>query len=290
MNIRELLAIGFTELNKINIDNPAFEAGLILAHVLKKERIYLYLNENEEVPDNLTTEFIEKLGWRLKRKPLQYITGKQEFMGLEFKVNSSVLIPRSDTEILVEKVVTIYNKKDKVNILDIGTGTGCIAISLAHYLKSAQIMGIDISQNALKIAQKNAEINQVSHRIEFKQSDLFTSLGPNFYGKFDLIVSNPPYIDKQEMADLNDEVKLYEPNLALYGGEDGLYFYRLILKESRKYLKNSAKLVFEIGYRQKEELIKIINNKYYKYLETIKDLGGNDRVMIADYTAHGSNF
>ena len=207
--------------------------------------------------------------------PLQYITNNQEFMKLNFFVDENVLIPRADTEILVEEVISLAND-DKNKILDVCTGSGAIAVSLAKYIKNSNVMAIDISKEALKIAEKNAFNNNVN--IKFIESDLFNNLEEN---DFDIIVSNPPYIRENVINELSIEVK-HEPKIALDGGKDGLDFYRKLSSESYKYLKEDGYLCLEIGYDQKNEVIEILKNeKKYKNIYSKKDLFGNDRIIIA---------
>ena len=217
-----------------------------------------------------------------KRKsgiPSQYIVGKCEFMGYDFFVDENVLIPRADTEVLVEKVLEFSAKNKFKNILDMCTGSGCIAISLVlNGIEKAA--GADISQGALNIAEKNAEYNDVKNKTEFIHSDLFE----NIEGVFDAIVSNPPYIPKEDIKSLMREVKDHEHLSALDGGDDGLDFYREITKQSRKYLKDGGMLFYEIGYNQSEDLHKIMEENGFEKVTTVKDYAGLDRVVFGTKT------
>jgi release factor glutamine methyltransferase len=280
MRIKDLLKNAYIDLEESNISNPALEAGLLLANVLNKDRIYLYLNSDEEVNSNIESEFLNNVKLRKNNMPIQYIIGNQEFMGLNFKVDENVLIPRADTEILVEEAIKFGNNKEKINILDIGTGSGCIAVSLAYFLKNSEITAIDISNKALEIASKNANINKVNNRVKFLKSDIFSNVPESYYKKFDLIVSNPPYIDNEDFKNLNKDVKDYEPKSALYGGKDGMFFYDKILENISNYLKKDGLVIFEIGYNQKLKIKELIKKYNLKYNNTIKDLSKNDRVVL----------
>ena len=206
--------------------------------------------------------------------PIQYITNKQEFMQLNFFVNENVLIPRSDTEILVEEIIENYKNKE-VKILDLCTGSGCIAISLKKYIENSKVYAIDISEEALNIAKQNAMNNETD--ITFIKSDMFSNIKEE---KFDIIVSNPPYIKTEVIKKLDKEVKK-EPLIALDGGNDGLYFYKKIIEEGYKFLNEEGKIFFEIGYDQKEDIINLINNNNkYELIKTKKDLENNDRIIV----------
>lgn len=207
---------------------------------------------------------------RAAGEPFAYIVGSKEFMKLNFIVNEHVLIPRDDTEILIEEAIKLKRK----SVLDMCTGSGCIAISLAKYIENACVDAVDISENALEIARKNAEINNV--KVDFISSNLFENISK----KYDLIVSNPPYIPSENISDLQCEVK-NEPHLALDGGKDGLDFYREISKQALNYLNDSGILMYEIGYDQGESVPNILKECGYEDIRIIKDLSGNDRVVIA---------
>ena len=248
----------------------------LLKYVLNVNETYLVINMENELPieqENILKSYINKI---IHGTPLQYITGKQEFMGIEFEVNENVLIPQPDTEILVEETLKIIKnmaKKD-IKILDLCTGSGAIAISISK-LQNIKVTASDISNKALEIAKKNNIKN--SANVEFVESDLFKNLKED---KYDVIVSNPPYIKREVIKKLNKDVQK-EPIIALDGGYDGLDFYRKIINESEKYLKFNGYLCFEIGYDQKEDVIGIIKNKE-RYINTYskKDLYGNDRIII----------
>ncbi|AUG56306.1 peptide chain release factor N(5)-glutamine methyltransferase [Acetivibrio saccincola] len=310
MILKDVLKEGVNFLKSSGNEAPAFEAGVILCHVLKCRKVFLYTHDDYNLNEKEYREYIEAVRKRANGEPLQYITGHQEFMSLDFKVTPDVLIPRQDTEILVESVleyakdekVTKYinvkdskdiedtkhiestkNTKDSsIDILDIGTGSGCIAVSLAHYIKNSRIVAVDISQKALDVAKYNAQKNNVADRIEFICGDIFTGLKNIFRGgkkKFDVIVSNPPYIASHEIPYLEKQVKDFEPLKALDGGDDGLDFYRFIVKEGVNFLKREGLLALEVGINQAWDVLKMMGEKYLN-IKVVKDLSGIERVVM----------
>ena len=257
------------------IDSPKLKARLLLQYVLglKREQIIIY--DNKEITQQKEKTYMQNLEKLIKGIPLQHITNTQEFMKMNFYVNSNVLIPRPDTEILVEEVIKLGKTKKNPTILDLCTGSGAIAVSIAKYLPNCKVYASDISQEAIEIAKMNAKNNDVD--VEFIKSDLFEKL---IGMKFDIIVSNPPYIRTSVIKTLDAEVQK-EPMLALDGGKDGLDFYRKIVEEAYSHLKYNSYLCFEIGYDQKEEVTEIIKNaKVYSGTYCKKDLYANDRVII----------
>ncbi len=277
MTIKELLNQGIMILKNENVDGPKNKARMILEFTLKKTREYLIIYDKKEVTPNQRDEYIKNLKRLISGEPLQYITGIQEFMKLKFLVTKDVLIPQPDTEILVEEVLKIVAKIDNPIILDLCTGSGAIAISIAKYAPNVKIVATDISKKALDIAKQNAKLNGVANNIEFIQSNLFDKLKDM---KFDIIVSNPPYIPTEEILSLPKDVQ-EEPKIALDGGKDGLDFYRKISKEGYKYLNRQGYLALEIGYNQRENVKKIIKEQK-RYVETYskKDLCQNDRIIV----------
>lgn len=275
MTIKEILSKGMIMLKGSNVDSPKLKARLLLQYILKKPRQYLIVYDNEEVGKKEQWEYFVNIEKLANGVPLQHITHTQEFMKMDFYVDENVLIPRQDTEILVEEVIKIAQKINKPKILDLCTGSGAIAISIAKNISDAEIYGIDISQKALDIAKRNAK--ELQANVKFIKSNLFNKLDKM---KFDIIVSNPPYIKRRDINYLSEEVQK-EPNLALDGGIDGLDFYRKITEQAIDYLKLGSYLCYEIGFDQKDEVIDIIN-KQQQYSKTYckKDLGGNDRVII----------
>ena len=245
-NIKKTVATGCLLLKRSNIENFKDECLLILEHVLQKDRAFLYTYPEHILTSKQYNTFMDFINKRCSHQPLQYLLGYQEFMGLKFMVNPNVLIPRQDTEILVESIINSTPHCDNTYILDIGTGSGCISISLANFIQNATVIAVDISKNALKTAYLNAKLNNVLDCIFFVQNDILDNFGrfwdnhldafnremPSIH-KFDIIVSNPPYIPLDEMKKLDTDVVDFEPNIALYGGIDGLDFYRQIIARAQ---------------------------------------------------------
>ncbi len=275
MTIKETLKKGMIILKNNNVESPKLKSRLLLQYILKKSRQYLIIYDNEEIGKKEQWEYFINIEKLTKGVPLQHITHSQEFMKMNFYVNEDVLIPRPDTEILVEEVIKIAKNIDRPKILDLCTGSGAIAISIEKNLANAEVFAVDISEKALEVARKNA--NRLEANIKFIKSNLFNNLKKM---KFDIIVSNPPYIKKEDIKLLSSEVQR-EPEIALDGGSDGLEFYRKITKQAIEYLKFKSYLCFEIGYDQKKEVLEIIEKEKH-YIDTYckKDLCGNDRVII----------
>lgn len=277
MNIKQALEEARNILKSNNFEDSNIIAKELLSYVLKKDKVYLTINSDTALTDTEYAEFTKYIEQIIDGKPLQYITQKQEFMGIDFFVNEDVLIPQPDTEILVETVLDICKRygKQSLRILDLCTGSGAIAISLSKILNT-QVFASDVSIKALKVAEKNNVMNNT--KVEFIESNLFEQINGE---KFDIIVSNPPYIKNEEIKSLSKQVQ-NEPYIALAGGEDGLDFYRKIIDEAYKYINKNGYLCLEIGYDQKEDLIKLIKqNENYEYENCIKDLSNNDRCIIA---------
>ena len=276
MNIQELRKKGRDKLINANVYEANIKADILLQYVLGMTKTELISNSLKEVTDSEEKGYIEYLEQIVKGKPIQYITNIQEFMKLNFYVDENVLIPQPDTEILVEETLKKINEKSKT--LDLCTGSGAIAISIDHYAKSKtklEIFASDISKEAIKIAKKNAEYNKAN--IKFILSNMFENIKEK---DFDILVSNPPYIEKNIIPTLSKEVQS-EPQIALDGGEDGLDFYRIIAKEGYKYVKSGGYILVEIGYNQKENVINIFKKYEKKYIaiKCIKDLNRQDRVI-----------
>lgn len=278
MTINEVLNQAVIMLKNENIEAPKNKARMLLQATLKKSREYLMIYDTKEITSEEREKYIKNVKRLIQGEPLQYITGRQEFMKINFLITKDVLIPRPDTEILVEEVIKISENIKNPVILDLCTGSGAIAISLAKYIKNVHICAVDISSKALKIAKKNAELNGVKNNIDFIESNLFDKIKDK---KFDIIVSNPPYIETDTIKKLSKEVQK-EPKIALDGGKDGLDFYRKISNNGYRFLKRQGFLCLEIGYNQKNTVKQILENKKrYVNIRCIKDLCENDRVIIA---------
>ena len=277
MTIKQAIIKGVTILKLEKISTPKLKARLLLQYVLKKPRQYLIVYDNQKLTEFQEKEYLKYIDLLKQGEPIEHITHQKEFMKLNFYVDENVLIPRQDTEILVEEVIKIAKKINAKKILDLCTGSGAIAVSLAKYLENVQLTALDISGKALDIAISNAKNNHVQEKITFVESNLFEDLAQE---KYDIIVSNPPYIKRKEIENLDMEVRR-EPKIALDGGEDGLDFYKKIIDKGYEYLKYGGYICLEIGYDQKEEVMKIIDDKK-QYINTYckKDLYDNDRVIV----------
>ena len=277
MQIKDVMRKGMIKLKTNGVKEPNLKSRLLMQYILNKPREYLLVNDNKKLTLRQNVDYFKVIKKLIEGIPLQHITHQQEFMKLMFYVDENVLIPRSDTEILVEEVIKIAKKINAKKILDLCTGSGAIAISLAKYIKEAQITATDISEKALRIAKLNARNNNVDDKITFISSNLFQNIPEE---KYDIIVSNPPYIKRKVIESLDKEVKK-EPIIALDGGKDGLEFYKKIIYSSYEYLKYKGYLCLEIGYDQKNEVIDLIN-KEGKYINIYskKDLYDNDRIVI----------
>lgn len=277
MTIKELLAKGTVMLKGENLDSPSIKARLLLQDTLNKPRQYLLVHDTEQVKEESATKYLTNIEKVKKGTPIEHITHLKEFMKMNFYVNENVLIPRQDTEILVEEAIKIAKRINAKKILDLCTGSGAIAISIAKYINGAEVTATDISNEALRVAKRNATNNEVQNQITFIQSDLFESIGNT---KFDMIISNPPYIKKDVIKKLSKEVQS-EPLIALDGGYDGLDFYKKIVSKAYEHMKFGGYLCLEIGYDQKESVTDLIE-KEGNYINTYskKDLYDNDRIIV----------
>ena len=277
MTIKEAYEYGQEQLKKVQIEDADLDAWYLLEHVTGITRAKYFMDMNRMLSEKEEVKYRECVAIRAKHIPLQHITGVQEFMGLEFCVNEYVLVPRQDTEVLVESVLAVL--KPGIRVLDMCTGSGCILISLLKLCGFADVSGVgaDVSEEALKVARKNAENLDVD--ATFLPSDLFS----NVTEQYDLIVSNPPYIRTAVIEELKEEVKLHDPFIALDGKEDGLYFYRRIVEESTNHLKKGGKLYFEIGHDQGEDVSSLMKEAGFVDVTVKKDLAGLDRVVFGAY-------
>lgn len=272
MTYCEAVAAGEKILSNVGITDPRIDSWLLLEMACKIDRNFYYMHMDEEMTSEQIEEFKSLLKKRGEHIPLQYITGEQEFMGLTFHVNSHVLIPRQDTETLVEEALKLV--KPGMKIMDMCTGSGCILISILKNAKDTSGCGFDISKQAINVAKENAKLNEVV--ADFEKSDLFEHVTE----RYDMIVSNPPYIRTDEIVKLMPEVSEFEPVQALDGKEDGLFFYRKIIKECRDYLNPGGYVLFEIGYDQGEDVSEMMRYAGFLNVHVVKDLARNDRVVI----------
>lgn len=275
MEYKKLYEWGRAKLQNAGIEEADLDARLLLEYICGTDRNTLLVHGDRAVSEKEQSQYEDFIGKREKRIPLQYITGEQEFMGLSFAVNENVLIPRQDTEILTEEA--LRNLEDGMAVLDMCTGSGCILLSLLNYTNDCVGVGADISKKALEVAEENNR--RLGKNAVFIQSNLFEKVE----GKFDMIVSNPPYIPYDVIPTLMEEVKTYEPLTALDGREDGLYFYREIVRQAGKHLNRGGQLLFEIGCEQAADVSKLLLDAGYKEVQTVKDLAGLDRVVFGTY-------
>ena len=276
MNALELLNIGANELRKRKIDTFRLDSELLLSKTLNKKREEILINLDLEVCAKNLLKYKNLIVRRSQNEPIAYILKEKEFWSKTFFVNSDTLIPRPETELLVEKLITTFKEK-KISILDMGTGSGCILISLLSELKSSKGIGIDISKKALEIAKKNANRNGISNNIKFFNKPIDSE----FNQKFDLIVSNPPYIISNEIKNLKEDVKKYEPRIALDGGNDGLDLIKKIIYKTKYILKVKGMLALEIGNEQFKKVSEILIKKNFKIVHIIKAFKDNVRCIIS---------
>ena len=273
---RELFNYGKALLKRSGVAETEPDAWLLMEYVFDIDRTWYFLHQEEEAGEEKAEQYTRLLEKRAQHIPLQQLTCQAWFYGLEFYVNEHVLIPRQDTEILVEEVLKEAGGRKGLKVLDLCTGSGCILLSLLEHLEQAQGMGADLSEQALLVAEKNAQMQEKTEQTRFVRSDLFEAV----CGQFDILVSNPPYIRTSVIRELMDEVRLYEPRMALDGHEDGLYFYRKIAARAGEYLKGNGILAFEIGYDQGEAVSGLLEKEGYREIRIVKDLAGLDRVVI----------
>lgn len=280
MTYRECYEQGCRTLQAAGIEEATLDARLLLEAVCGTDRNDLLVHGEQPVMPQAEEKYLNWIRQRAEHIPLQQLTGEQDFMGLTFSVNEHVLIPRQDTEILVEEVLKELH--DRMRILDMCTGSGCILLSLLHYSNDCEGLGVDLSAEALEVAGRNVLKVLTPEKAEhahFLQSDLFEKVE----GKFEIIVSNPPYIASAEVEKLMPEVRDHEPRMALDGTEDGLHFYRRIIKEAGKHLVNSGMLFFEIGYDQGQAVSELMRTQGYREVQVVQDYAGLDRVVLGTY-------
>ena len=273
MTYREAIVLGEKNLQQADIADAKTDSWLLLAMACKIDHTYYYMHIDEEMSEEQVREFEVLIKKRAERVPLQYITGEQEFMGLTFHVNSNVLIPRQDTETLVEEALKVI--KPGMKVMDMCTGSGCVLISILKNAHDVEGIGYDISKQAINVAKENAKFNEVP--VVFERSDLFEDVVEN---DFDVIVSNPPYIPTDVVATLMPEVSQFEPREALDGKGDGLYFYSKILEQCKNYMKPDGYILFEIGCEQGDAVSTMMRLAGFSEVHVIKDLARNDRVVM----------
>jgi release factor glutamine methyltransferase len=284
-SIAEAISQGGNKLREAGVSAPRREAGSLVEHVLKRDRSFILSHGEDPLDEDQLEQFYGYLERRAQGEPLQYITGHQEFFGLDFEVTSDVLIPRPDTEILIETALKLLaGSKVAPFICDVGTGSGCVAITLLYELRKipgTQALAIDISPEALAVAKRNAARHSVRDRIDFVISDCFASLDSAnpLQSSFDLIVSNPPYVEEQALAGLQREVRDYEPRVALTAGPDGLTIIRRLLLEAGSFLKTGGYFLFEIGFSQRAAVEQLIDRDRWKLLDIHQDLQGIPRTV-----------
>ena len=277
MNYQEALSKGTKILKSSNIKSFNLDSEILLASSLKLDRTRLLLNLNNKINKNQKQIFFNFIKRRKENEPIAYILGFKEFWKNSFKINKSVLIPRPDTEILVEQILKEIKKNETKQILDIGTGSGCIILSVLNERKNSFGYGIDVSKKAIILAKNNAKIQHIGNRIKFLHSDI-----DNYYfGKYDLIVSNPPYIKLSDIGVLDKDIKFFEPNLALNGGVDGFSKIRKVIKKSSILIKKKGKLILEIGFNQEIKTKKILKANGFYINRIVKDFAGINRCIVS---------
>lgn len=276
MNALELINFGASELRRKKIGTSRLDSELLLSKILDKNREEILINLEQKICQKYFLKYKQLIQRRSQCEPIAYIVKEKEFWSKNFLVSSDTLIPRPETELIVEKLTKIFEEK-KISILDIGTGTGCILISLLSELKNSKGIGIDISKKALRIAEKNSEQHGMKNKIKF----FHKSLDSKFYQKFDLIVSNPPYIKKSEIKNLQEDVRKFEPRIALDGGNDGLDLIKKVIYKSKYILKIKGMLALEIGNEQFNKVSKILKKNNFKIEHIIKEYKDNIRGIIS---------
>ena len=277
MNIENVLNEGIDILKKNKIPNPQLDSEILLSNLIKKDKKYIILNPKEFLNSEQTETFKNLIERRKKREPIAYLINKKEFWKDEFFVNKDVLIPRPDTELIIEQVIKIYSKDSELQVLDIGTGSGCILLSILKERPNFYGTGIDISKKSINVSKLNAKQLNLTSRVKF-----FHSSVDNFkIGKYDLVVSNPPYIELFNLKYLEKDVVNFEPKLALSGGFDGFSKIRKVIYKAKTLIKKNGKFILEIGFNQKNKVKKILKEEGFYVNKAIKDYGNNDRCIIS---------
>ncbi|MBP7710053.1 MAG: peptide chain release factor N(5)-glutamine methyltransferase [Rickettsiales bacterium] len=292
MKISSALAQARLELDSKGVSSSKLDSLILLSHALLVSKEQIIFNPDRELNEAQQKVFFDLIKRRAAREPVSHLINKREFFGEDFFVSKDVLDPRPDSESLIELVLKkLPDKNQKLKILEIGVGSGCLVITLLKAFQMADAIGVDISEEALKICQKNAETHQVQNRLNLKKSDLFSALNPN--EKFDLIISNPPYIPSQEIETLEPEVKNHEPRTALDGGADGLDLYKKIAASAKNFLKKDGKIILEIGFGQQKDVTKIFADNGLLLIDSRRDLSGIERALCFNSrstSSSGSSF
>ena len=277
MNIESAIKKASFELKKKNIKTALLDSEILMSKVLKEDRSSIILNSERTLSKQDYIYFRKLVSNRLRNKPVAYLIGKKSFWKYEFELNDNVLIPRPDTELIIEQVLKIYNKNENINFLEFGVGSGCIILSILKERKFFFGKGLDLSKDCIKICRKNAIRLKVKNRLKLYKSDI-----DNFsLGKYDLIISNPPYIKKLDFKNLKRDVVKFEPKLALDGGLEGLSCFRKIIKKSSELIKNRGKLILEIACDQKRDVVKILRDNGFYINKILRDLANNERCIIS---------
>ena len=277
MNLETAISDGYKKLKNNNIKSALIDSELLISNVIDKSREFVVLNSNEVICEKDLSKFKDMINQRSEGKPIAYLINKKFFWKNEFYINKHVLIPRPDTEVVIEQVLKVYKNRTNINFLDIGFGSGCILLSILKERKDFRATGVDISNHALKVCEINAYKLGVSNRVKLINSDI----DKFSLGKYDLIISNPPYIKNSDLKYLEKDVKEFEPELALNGGLDGISEIRKVVKKSSELIKFGGKLILEIAYNQKQEVKKLLKVNGFYINSVVKDLGKNDRCIIS---------
>ena len=277
MDLQTAIKNGNQELKKNNISSSQLDAEILISSVIKKKRDYVILNLNRDLSFSQLKYYKDLIKERAKGKPISYLIGKKEFWKYEFKINEGVLVPRPDTELIVDQVLGLYKNKSKIRLLEIGTGSGCIILTILKEKKDFYGVGVDISKVCIENSKINSKKLGLNNRVKFFKTDV-----DNFtFGKYDLIISNPPYIKKLDLKYLEKDIISFEPKIALNGGLDGLSEIRKVIFKSSGLIKIKGKLILEIGFDQKTQVIKLLKNRGFYINRVLKDLANNDRCIIA---------
>jgi release factor glutamine methyltransferase len=277
MNIADAIKHTRAELESADVPNASMDAGILVSHVVDRDKAYLIAHPEHELPEHQLELLMILTARRAAREPLQYIVGYQEFFGREFKVTPGVLIPRPETEIVVERAILFLRQVDAPRFCEIGVGSGCISVSILSEVANGSAVGVDISETAIRVADENAQLMDVRDRIEFIVSDLFSSVAAD---GFDAIVSNPPYVPEPDLGSLQPEVRDFEPHVALTSGTAGLDLIERLIAEAPARLKPDGALIFEIGFDQSDRVSEMFDDRLWRDIEFLADLQGFPRVAF----------